>query len=76
MRREMRAGADMDIKSKLSAFNIADARPNKLSHARDGIHLWIAALIVCQASEMSGFLRLFALRSLIGRFGSRLVPLG
>jgi hypothetical protein len=40
--------------SRASAFNIADARPNALSHARDGIHLWIAALIACQASEMSG----------------------
>jgi hypothetical protein len=45
----------MDIKSKLSGFNIADAQPNELLHARCGIHLWIAALIVCQASEMSGF---------------------
>jgi hypothetical protein len=37
----------MDIKSKLNAFNIADAQPNELSHARGGIHVWVAALIVC-----------------------------
>src|SRR5215468_1939171 len=73
MRREMRAGADMDIKSKLSAFNIADARPNKLSHARDGIHLWIAALIVCQASEMSGFFEVVCSAQLDWAFW---VPLG